>query len=93
MLIEEHKADLEAKALRASEAAKVEAQKATKEVLREARIQEEMRTRVFTGESNTCFMIQHLTQFQSLCHPSSGRMTSLPSLVLLASRQVAPSMS
>jgi len=62
MLVEKHKADLELKALRASEAAKVEAQKATKEALREVRIQEEIRTRIFTGESNPFFTIRHLTQ-------------------------------
>jgi hypothetical protein len=62
MLIEKHKADLEAKALRAREAAKVEAEKATEEALREARIQEEIRTRTFAGESNTFFTIQHLTR-------------------------------
>jgi len=62
MLIEKHKADLELKALRASEAAKVEAQKATKEALREVRIQEEIRTRIFTGESNPFFTIRHLMQ-------------------------------
>jgi len=52
MLVEKHKANLELKALQASEAAKVEAQKATKEALHEVHIQEEIRTRIFTGESN-----------------------------------------
>jgi len=62
MLVEKHKADLELKALQASEVAKVKAQKATKEALREVHIQEEIRTRIFTGKSNPFFTIQHLTQ-------------------------------
>jgi len=62
MLVKKHKADLELKALWASEAAKVEAQKATKEALREVRIQEEIRMRIFTGELNPFFTIRHLTQ-------------------------------
>jgi hypothetical protein len=45
MLIKKHKVDLEAKALWAREAAKVEAEKATEEALHEVRIQEEIRTR------------------------------------------------
>jgi len=57
MLVEKHKANLELKALRASEAAKVEAQKAIKKALHEVHIQEEIRMRIFTGESNPFFMI------------------------------------
>jgi multidrug efflux pump subunit AcrA (membrane-fusion protein) len=93
MPIEKHKADLQVKALRARDAAEVEAQKATEEALREARIQEEIRTRTFTGEPNIFFTIQRLKFCQSLCRPTSGRTTSLPSPVRLASRQAALSTS
>ena len=93
MLIEQHNVDMQAKALRAKESADAEAQKAVSEALREARIQEEMRTRTFTGESNNFFTLQSLTHFQSPCHPTSRRMTSSPSLVHSASRQMAPSLS
>ena len=93
MLIGKHEAERKSKALRAREAAEAEAHKAAEEALREARIQEEIKTRTFTGEPNSLFTIQHLTHSQSLCHPTSGRMTSLPSPARLASRQAAPSAS
>jgi len=92
MLVENHEADQQLKALWARKVAEARAQTAAEEALREARIQEEIRTRTFTSGSNGCIH-DYVSPFQSLCHLTSGRTTSLPSPARLASKQAAPSTS